>query len=77
MIEHPGQRQSISTASAVNAKGRFWFATYEGVLNADLIIGVLKKMMKGRTKPAHLMVDGLPTHKRANVREYIASTKGD
>jgi transposase len=33
-------------------------------------------MMKGRTKPVHLVVDGLPAHKKANVRAYIDSTKG-
>ena len=76
VIERPGQRQSISAASAVNAKGGFWFATYEGALNAELFITLLKKLMKGRSRPVHLVVDGLPAHKKANVREYIESTKG-
>jgi hypothetical protein len=30
IIEVPGKRQSISAASAVNSKGGFWFATYQG-----------------------------------------------
>jgi len=76
VIQRPGQRQSISAASAVNAKGGFWFATYQGALNAELFIELLKKMMKGRVKPVHLVVDGLPAHKKLNVREYIASTQG-
>jgi transposase len=76
VIQRPGQRQSISAASAVNAKGGFWFATYQGALNAELFIELLKKLMKGRNKPVHLVVDGLPAHKKANVREYIASTQG-
>ena len=76
VIEGPGQRQSISAASAVNAKGGFWFATYQGALNAELFIELLNKMMRGRSKPVHLVVDGLPAHKKANVREYIESTKG-
>ena len=76
VINRPGQRQSISAASAVNAKGGFWFATYQGALNAELFIELLKKMMKERIKPVHLVVDGLPAHKKANVREYIESTKG-
>jgi transposase len=45
-------------------------------LNAELFIELLKKMMKGRTKPVHLVVDGLAAHKKANVREYIESTGG-
>ena len=76
VIQRPGQRQSISAASAVNAKGGFWFATYQGALNAELFIELLQKLMKGRSKPVHLVVDGLPAHKKANVREYIASTQG-
>ena len=76
VIERPGQRQSISAASAVNPKGAFWFATYEGALNAELFIQLLKRLMKGRTRALHLVVDGLPAHKKANVREYVASTNG-
>ena len=76
VIQRPGQRQSISAASAVNAKGGFWFATYQGALNAELFIELLKKMMRSRNKPVHLVVDGLPAHKKANVRQYIESTKG-
>jgi len=30
VVERPGQRQSISAASAVNARGAFWYCTYEG-----------------------------------------------
>lgn len=76
VIQRPGQRQSISAASAVNAKGGFWFATCQGALNAELFIELLKQMMKGRRKPVHLVVDVLAAHKKHNVLEYIASTRG-
>ena len=76
VIQRPGQRQSISAASAVNAKGGFWFASYAGALSAELFVELLQKMMRGRSKPVHLIVDGLPAHKKANVKEYIASTNG-
>ena len=76
VIKRPGQRQSISAASAVNAKGGFWFATYQGALNAELFIELLKRMMKGRKSPVHLVVDGLPAHKKLNVRQYVESTNG-
>ena len=80
VIQRPGQRQSISAASAVAAKGGFWFAIYEAALNAELFIELfielLKRLMKGRARPVHLVVDGLPAHEKSNVREYIASTNG-
>lgn len=76
VVQRPGQRQSISAASAVNAKGAFWFCTYQGALNAELFVELLKKMMRHRKKPVHLVLDSLPAHKKALVREYVDSTSG-
>ena len=76
VVERPGQRQSISAASAVNSKGGFWFATYEGGLTGELFVELLKKLMHRRRVPVRLVVDGLPAHKKACVKEYVASTKG-
>jgi transposase len=76
VVERPGQRQSISAASAVNSKGAFWYCTYEGGLTAELFVALLKKMMRRRVTHVHLVVDGLPAHKTALVKDYVASTKG-
>jgi len=76
IIDRPGQRQSISAASAVNDKGAFWYCTYEGGLSGELFVALLRKMMRRRTKPVHLVVDGLPAHKTAGVKAYVASTRG-
>jgi len=76
VVQRPGQRQSISAASAVSAKGAFWFQTYDGALNAELFVEFLQKMMKYRKKPVHLVLDSLPAHKKAIVREYVATTEG-
>lgn len=65
VVERPGQRQLISTASAVNANRAFWFCTYEGTLHAELFIDLLKKMIRHRKRPVHLVIDGLPVHKKA------------
>ena len=76
VVDRPGQRQSISAASAVTAKGAFWFATYQGGLTGELFVELLKKLMYRRKKPLHLVVDGLPAHKKKVVKEYVASTEG-
>jgi transposase len=76
VVERPGQRQSISAASAVNSKGAFWYRTYQGGLNAELFVSLLQQMMRHRTKPVHLVVDGLPAHKTKLVKNYVSSTKG-
>lgn len=76
VVERPGQRQSISAASAVNSKRAFWYRVYQGGLTAELFVTLLKKLMRYRSKPVHLAVDGLPAHKTALVRDYVASTNG-
>ncbi len=76
VVHRPGQRQSISAASAVNANGAFWFCTYTGALKAELFVVLLRKLMRGRRKPVHLVLDSLPAHKTASVRDYVASTTG-
>lgn len=76
VVNRPGQRQGISAASAVNAKGAFWFATYQGGLTGELFVELLKKLMYRRKKPLHLIVDGLPAHKKKVVKDYVAGTGG-
>ena len=76
IIERPGQRQSISAASAVNARGAFWYCTYVGGLNAELFVILLRQMMRNRVRPVHLVVDGLPAHKTKLVKAYVVSTQG-
>jgi len=43
VVQVPGQRQSISAASAVNSKGGFWFATYQGAMNGEVFVELLQK----------------------------------
>jgi transposase len=76
VVQVPGQRQSVSAASAVNSKGGFWFATYQGAMDGEGFVRLLKMMMHKRRKPIHLVVDGLPAHKRLIVKDYVQSTQG-
>ena len=76
VVNVPGQRQSIRAASAVNAKGAFWFTTYHGALNGESFVGLLKQLMHRRKKPVRLVLDGLPAHKTKAVKTYVASTQG-
>lgn len=76
VVQVPGQRQSISAASAVNVSGEFWFATYKGGLKGQLFIELLGKLMDGRSKPLHLIVDNLPAHKTRAVRQFVDQQQG-
>jgi hypothetical protein len=50
----------MSAAFAVNSKGAFWFATYEGGLSGELFVTRLKKMMFNRKKAVHLIITDCP-----------------
>ena len=76
VIEVPGKRQSISAASAVNSKGGFWFATFQGGMSAELFVAMLKLMTRGRRRPLYLILDSLPAHKAKVVGDYVKSTSG-
>jgi transposase len=76
VIERHGQHQNISAASAVSAKKTFWFTTYASGLTGELFVELLKKLIHQRKKPVRLVIDGLPTHKKALVKDYVASTAG-
>jgi transposase len=76
IVHRPGQRQSVSAASAVSARGDFCFCTYAGALNGELFVELLRQLMHRRKKPVFLVLDGLPAHKRALVRDYVQSTGG-
>jgi transposase len=76
VVEVPGKRQTISAASAVNSKGGFWFATYQGGMSAELFVAMLKLIMRGRRKPLYLILESLPAHKAKVVRDYEKATNG-
>ena len=76
IVAVPGKRQSVSAASAVNAKGGFWFATYKGGMSADLFVAMLAAIMRRRRRPLFLILDSLPAHKAKLVRDYVEATDG-
>src|SRR6266542_2288801 len=76
IVAVPGKRQSVSAASAVNAKGAFWFTTYKGGMSADLFVAMLKQIMRRRRRPLFLVLDSLPAHKAKVVRDYVEAKDG-
>ena len=76
VVAVPGQRQGISAASAISSKGAFWFATYAGGLNGERFMTLLRRLMRGRRRPLHLILDGLPAHKTTAVTQYVAGLTG-
>ncbi len=76
VVRTSGQRQSINVISAVNARGEFWAATYEGKLNAESFVLFLQDFMKRRQGKVFLIVDGHPSHTAKTVQHYVDSLRG-
>lgn len=76
VVKTSGQRQSINVISAVNARGEFWAATYDGKLNAESFVLFLQNFMKGRRGKIYLVLDGHPSHKAKVVERYVESLQG-
>jgi len=76
VVAIPGQRQSVSAASAVTAKGGFWFTTFSGAMRAPRFVGLLKNLLRHRKKPLYLILDSLPAHKAKMVEQFVDSTEG-
>jgi len=76
VVKTSGQRQRINVISAVNARGEFWAATYDGKLDAEAFLLFLENFMKGRSGKVLLVLDGHPAHKTKRVARYVASLKG-
>jgi transposase len=76
VLKTSGQRQSINVISAVNARGAFWAATYDGKLNAESFVLFVRNFMKGRSGKVFLVLDGHPAHKAKLVQSYVASLHG-
>jgi len=76
VVKTSGQRQSINVISAVNARGEFWAATYDGKLNAESFVLFLQNFMKGRPGKIFLVVDGHPSHTSKAVTHYVESLEG-
>jgi hypothetical protein len=66
----------VSAASAVNAKGACWFATYKGGMSAELFVAMLGQLMRYRKKPLFVILDSLPAHKAKVVQNCVKSAGG-
>lgn len=76
VVPTSGQRQSINVISAVNARGEFWAATYDGKLNAESFVLFLQDFMKGRQGKVFLVIDGHPSHTAKAVDRYVETLGG-
>ncbi len=76
VVRTSGKRQRINAISAVNARGAFWYKTYDAKLNSALFIQFLKDLMKTRVRPVFMVLDSLPAHVAKCVAACVQSLRG-
>ena len=82
--QKPWQRETYPALArhAQRTKAEISFWDESGVradavaLTGLLFLDVLRRMLRGRRKPLHLILDGLPTHKALAVKKYVAGLAG-
>jgi transposase len=76
VVEKTGQRFKFNLISVINNKGEMRFMLTESMIDKDLFIEFLKRLLAGQKKPVFLVLDGHPVHRSRAVKEFAAGTNG-
>lgn len=75
VISVDGRRQRVNAISAVAPNGAFWHKVYDGKLNAEVFIEFLTDLLSRNKGFIHLILDSLPLHKSATVKQFAELNK--
>lgn len=68
-----GKRGGYNMLSAVTAAGALRFSIIDGKINSKKYLDFLRQLLRGRTTPLILIVDGAPFHRSKKVRDFVRS----
>jgi transposase len=74
-MEVPDPHIRVNQISAISNEGTVRFMTYKGMLNAATFLVFLAKLVQGASQKIMLIVDRLPAHKTAGVKEWVEAHK--
>jgi len=66
-----GKRFSVNLISAISPEGELRWMEVEGNMTAEKFIEFLERMIKDRTTPVFLIVDGHPAHRAKAVKRFV------
>ena len=66
------RREGLSIISAVSNKGQMRWKTFEGALNADILIDFLRRLIKGASRKVFLILDNLRVHHAKPVKAWLS-----
>lgn len=73
VVKVTGQRFSLNMLSAISARGEMRFMVVKGKVNGGVFIAFLKRLIQNSKRKIYLVVDGHPTHRAKQTREFVDS----
>src|SRR3954467_10191630 len=72
-VVRPNQRRiGLGPISAVSNRGELRWKVLDGAIKAPVLIGFLQRLIKDARRKVFLILDRLPVHRSAAVREWLA-----
>lgn len=76
ILEGTGARFGINMISAIGTRGECEFMIQDGMVNSEVFLTFLKRLMTGKSRPVFLVLDGHRIHHAKIVTEYVDSLQG-
>ena len=77
VVVRSAPRITQSMISAVGNPGLMRFKLYDGVLNADRFVGLLRRLTKDAGQKVFLIIDNLRVHHAKLVKDWVAAHRHD
>jgi len=75
-VVRPNQRRiGLGLISAVSNRGELRWMVLDGAIKAPVLIGFLQRLIRDSRRKVFLILDRLPVHRSAVVREFLARHK--
>lgn len=75
VIRKTGKHFGVHMISAINNRGKLYFMIYRGGINSDKFLRFIKRLVRSRQRSIFLIVDNLPVHKTAKVKNWVNDNK--
>ena len=69
------KRHGLSVISTVTNKGQMRWKAFDGALNSDILIDVLRRLIKDAGRKVYLILDNLRVHHSKPVKAWLAEHK--
>lgn len=75
VIRKTGKQFGVTMISAVNNRGKLYFAIHKNGINSEKFIDFCKRLITVRKEKLILIVDNLPAHKTRKVTDWVEKHK--